>query len=284
MQLIGGGVGLEVDQTTGVGSDLEQADGFAGFSFDPAKRSGGTNGAQDGEFVNFTYDATTHVMTAEVRTAAFGGGNTLATQSIDLDDIGGDPFNLDGAIPTGSTANFLDDGESFKLNFDNIGVSVELNDTFNASTAIAASANTDVQIEASVAPPNDPLDFVTGVNASTDVIQVTLSGATVSDLGLSAAVSGKATARTASQEIDAAVNTLNTARSNVGASLSRLEFAKNTVGVQIENTEAARSTLMDVDVAEEFTKFSSKQVLIQAGVSILAQANQQPQALLRILQ
>ena len=52
----------------------------------------------------------------------------------------------------------------------------------------------------------------------------------------------------------------------------------------MENIEAARSQLLDVDVASEMTIFTSKQVLLQAGISMLAQANQIPQNLLRLFQ
>jgi len=50
----------------------------------------------------------------------------------------------------------------------------------------------------------------------------------------------------------------------------------------MENAEAARSTLMDLDVAAEMSSFTSNQILQQAGVSMLAQANQMPQNLLRL--
>jgi flagellin len=52
----------------------------------------------------------------------------------------------------------------------------------------------------------------------------------------------------------------------------------------VENTSSAQSALLDVDVSSEITTFTSKQVLLQAGVSLLAQANQQPSLLLRLLQ
>jgi flagellin len=52
----------------------------------------------------------------------------------------------------------------------------------------------------------------------------------------------------------------------------------------VENTEAARSALLDLDVAQEMSNFTSKQILVQAGVAMLSQANQLPQNLLRLLQ
>lgn len=288
VQLIGGGNTLQVNQAVGLGSDVAAADGFVGFEFDPAIRNGDLNAdgattASDGEIVQIEYDKNSNVMTVTVQDNITSGGNTLtvAAQTIDLDDIAGNPFDIGGG-------NSLDSGETYELNFDQLGIKITLDESFDTTAAIAAGANSILEIDPGTTTVAASLDFVTGVNAANDIIEMDFNGATVADLGLTGtsvlAKDGPTGATTASAAIDSAVNLLNSARSEVGAVLSRLEFAKNTVGVQIENTEAARSTLMDVDVAEEFTNFSSKQVLIQAGVSILSQANQQPQALLRILQ
>ena len=56
------------------------------------------------------------------------------------------------------------------------------------------------------------------------------------------------------------------------------------IATTVENTEAARSALLDLDVASEMSNFTSKQILVQAGVSMLAQANQLPQNLLQLFQ
>lgn len=101
---------------------------------------------------------------------------------------------------------------------------------------------------------------------------------------VTADISSVANAQIATGQVDDASVSVNTARANLGSNMNRLEFASSNLAVTIENTEAARSTLMDVDVSAEITKFSSEQVLIQAGVSMLAQANQQPSLLLRLLQ
>ncbi len=87
-----------------------------------------------------------------------------------------------------------------------------------------------------------------------------------------------------SAEVSAAIDLLNSARANVGANQSRLDFAAANLATAVENIEAARSQLLDVDVASEMTIFTSKQVLLQAGISMLAQANQIPQNLLRLFQ
>ena len=93
-----------------------------------------------------------------------------------------------------------------------------------------------------------------------------------------------ANADAASAALSLAIDTLNTARANVGASQNRLEFAAANVSTAVENQEAARSSLLDLDIAAEMTKFTSKQILVQAGVSMPAQANQMPQNLIRLFQ
>ena len=262
VELLGGAATLE---SNAVGTDIETADGFVAWGFDPNIRA-------NGDSVDILYNATTHVFTLTVT----NGGNEVGSQSIDLDDLSGNPFDIGG---TNSLAN----GTTYDLKFDSIGVDITLNDVFAANVAIA-DGNNDVTIQTGTSTAAASLDFLVGVN-STDKISITLQVGTAAALGVGGtSVDTEANAVTASAAIDAAVNTVNDARATIGSALSRLEFAGANVSVQIENTEAAKSVLIDVDVAAEFTNFTSQQVLIQAGVSILAQANQQPQTLLRLLQ
>ena len=84
--------------------------------------------------------------------------------------------------------------------------------------------------------------------------------------------------------LNTAITTISSNRASVGAAQSRLDFAAAGIGVAIENFTAATSALLDVDVSAEITEFTSQNVLLQAGISLLAQANQQPSLLLRLLQ
>jgi flagellin len=125
----------------------------------------------------------------------------------------------------------------------------------------------------------------TGTVAAEDDITISLGSVTQTALGITGlAVDTTTAADTASDAISAAVDTLSTARANVGALQNRLDFASQNISISIENTEAARSSLMDLDMAGEMSTFVSKQILLQAGVSMLAQANQLPQNLLRLFQ
>ena len=65
---------------------------------------------------------------------------------------------------------------------------------------------------------------------------------------------------------------------------SRLKRKITGIATAVENADAARSSLMDLDVAREMANFTSKQILVQAGIAMLSQANQLPQNLLRLLQ
>lgn len=125
----------------------------------------------------------------------------------------------------------------------------------------------------------------TGTSTTADEISVTLNSISASALGLaSTTVTSKAQADAASVALTNAVDTLNDARANLGAAQNRLEFSAANIATTLENTEAARSNLLDLDIAAEMSQFTSKQILVQAGVAMLAQANQQPQALLQLLQ
>jgi flagellin len=73
-------------------------------------------------------------------------------------------------------------------------------------------------------------------------------------------------------------------RASLGASQSRLELASTTLQVEFENLESAISRIRDVDVAEESTQFAKYNILVQSGTAMLAQANQTPQAVLKLLQ
>lgn len=124
----------------------------------------------------------------------------------------------------------------------------------------------------------------TGVVAAQDRIDVSLNSVTTSSLGVSSStIDTVSNAETAMGALDAAITTLNNARAGVGASQSRLDFAAANLAVAIENSAAAQSALMDTDISAEMTEFTSAQVLVQAGVSMLAQANQQPGLLLKLL-
>ncbi len=81
-----------------------------------------------------------------------------------------------------------------------------------------------------------------------------------------------------------AIDQVATERAALGASLSRLELSSSALATQNSNLEAAISLIRDVDVAQESTQFAKNNILVQAGTAMLAQANQIPQSVLKLLQ
>lgn len=84
--------------------------------------------------------------------------------------------------------------------------------------------------------------------------------------------------------IDNALDSVNRERANLGAIQNRLDSTVSSLAINLENTASARSRILDADFAQETAQLSRTQVLQQAGVSILSQANAQPQLVLSLLQ
>jgi flagellin len=84
--------------------------------------------------------------------------------------------------------------------------------------------------------------------------------------------------------VTAAITRLATDRAQVGANEQRLTYTGNELGVLGNNLSAAKSQITDVDVAQESTNYARYQILVQSGTSMLAQANQSPQSVLKLLQ
>ena len=103
-------------------------------------------------------------------------------------------------------------------------------------------------------------------------------------LGVNGNVASAGAATTEMAAIDQAIDWVSEARATAGALISRFEFRGQQIATSLENIDAAKSAIMDVDLAAEQSKLVSNQVLVQAAVSAVSQANQIPQSLLRVLQ
>jgi flagellin len=124
-------------------------------------------------------------------------------------------------------------------------------------------------------------------NTASDQITLTFGGLALTTLlsastSLAGATAGSALASLAT--IDNAIQTISTNRAKYGATLNRLDITVSSIQTMRLNITSANSRIRDVDVAEETANLSKSQVLAQAGVSVLAQANQLPQLALKLLQ
>jgi flagellin len=131
------------------------------------------------------------------------------------------------------------------------------------------------------------LDFQVGIRdvAANDRISVSTVDATSATLlGGAIDLSTKAGAQAAIANVDTGLGATSSARATFGAVGNRLNSAVNTIQTASENLSAGDSRIRDVDVAEETSTSARLNVLVQAGVSVLAQANQGTQVLLKLLQ
>ena len=118
------------------------------------------------------------------------------------------------------------------------------------------------------------------------VISISISKMSASGLGLTAdkiKVGTHDEAQATIKNVKDAIKKVNTQRSNLGAVQNRLEHTIKNLDNVNENTTAAESQIRDTDMAAEMVKFSNKNILQQAGQSMLAQANQSNQGVLSLL-
>jgi flagellin len=135
------------------------------------------------------------------------------------------------------------------------------------------------------------IHFGTGNSSAEDYYYIRITSATASALGVgnSAAVgagytiSTQAAAQEALEAIDAAVAVKDNIRANLGGIANRLANTIANLSIQAENLQAAESRISDVDVATEMTEFTRNQILTQAAVAMLAQANALPQLALQLI-
>jgi flagellin len=137
--------------------------------------------------------------------------------------------------------------------------------------------------------------FSASVNEDNQLVVSSKNGGTVgtaapsADFGAGTAVAGglsfatAAGAQSAVNTIEGQLKNISTARAQLGAYQNRFEHTINNLNVAIENTTASESRIRDTDMAQEMTNFTRTQILTQAGTSMLAQANQSSQGILKLL-
>jgi len=129
------------------------------------------------------------------------------------------------------------------------------------------------------------VDFQVGIlNSGNDRINLRLSTANAGALSINeSTVSTASKAQLAITSLDSAIASVATKRNTLGATQNRLQVTMSNLSTIHENLSAANSRIVDVDVAAETASMSQNQILMQAGVSVLGQANQMPSMVLSLL-
>ena len=162
-----------------------------------------------------------------------------------------------------------------RLEISDMGVRTE----FNTMSLLNLSGTTskDFQIGAN---NNQKISFeFSDVNVNA---KVWTSLSTISDFGASGFVTSTIAGYLST--IDSVLGNVTEARAKLGATINRLEYTNKSVQISSENLSAAESRIRDTDMAKEMMKLTQANILQQAGVSMLAQANMAPQSVLQLLQ
>jgi len=219
-----------------------------------------------------TYTLSAGTGAADVTLTATVNGSTIA-QTLTASDM------------TGANASQL-------LNYDKLGVKITV------ATVAANANNTGANLQDSmIAAANDTVITSAGSASAqfhigsdqNQTMSVAFDDVDTTALAVATAISNFNSSQTVAyaeamiSAVDTAVDTLSTKRSGLGASQNRLEHTIANLGVSADNLLASESRVRDVDMASEMVNFTKSQILQQAGMAILAQANAEPQSVLSLL-
>ena len=192
------------------------------------------------------------------------------------------------AVQSSNATNSNSDKDSLDKEFGELAKEIQRvigGTTFNGKSILGANAGVQTFQVGANTTTNDTIDITT-VDLTSDATITPVAGTDNTGAGR-AVIDNTATAtaiHTVIDNIDTALNTVNNQRATMGASQSRFDAVISNLQISVENQSAARSRIMDADFAVETANLSRANILQQAGNAMVAQANQMPQQVLRLLQ
>ena len=143
------------------------------------------------------------------------------------------------------------------------------NTKFNDTYLLDGTLNVNIQVGTS--------------NGTNDVLTVSVGAVDASTLSLTTGISSVSDAQAALSSISDAIDSVSSARAGLGALENRFESVISNINTAVENLTSANSQIRDTDVAAETANMTKYNVLVQAGVAVLAQANSVPSLALSLL-
>ncbi|WP_319548156.1 flagellin [Desulfogranum marinum] len=231
-------------------------------------------------------------------TQAFSGTDIIDTgETYTLEINGTEVYSSGAAIADDTDIAIADIATAINSNSSDTGVTAEVD---GSNLVFTATDGRDIQIEETGTAGGFSSDDITAKGtitlSATENIEV---GGTYATIGFTSStneiavnttsginnvdISTRAGANTAMQKIDAAIADIDSNRGDLGAIQNRFESTIANLQNISENVSAARSRILDADIAAETSNMTQQNILQQAGVSILAQANQAPQLALSLL-
>ncbi|MDR0949003.1 MAG: flagellin [Lachnospiraceae bacterium] len=234
-----------------------------------AKGYTNTEGLQVQSYSSEVERKTYTIQSLTVREETDENGVPTGYQTVDPDSV-----SLGAEFPPSVTCDRIQDGlltlkgeNGFEMQFDVNGLST------GSHTGIEANITGIGAMRMQIGPRE-------GQVIELDIPQISLRNLAIEKLDIST----KEGASKGIGRIDQAVTYLTKVRSKLGAYQNRMEATASSLEITQENLTGAYSRIMDVDMAEEMTRYTTYQVLTQAGTSMLAQANESPSSVLQLLQ
>lgn len=223
----------------------------------------------DTSIKNFQYVSNTGAANTNILSVEVGGETFYANAVNDLPDAGVITFT---------------NGNQEALQIDFTGITTAYAAPENIRTDMDDRALFISALNTAFANIGGGVDFALGTEAS-DKLNVSIQKADTASLygNQSLDISTLAGAQSAGEALNVAIDTVTSIRADVGAMMSRFDFATANIEIAMQNQDAARGTLLDTDVASESSAYATAQVQLQAGIAVLAQANQLPQNLLKLI-
>lgn len=276
--------------TTNIAATVADGVSYAGGTYSALAKANAINGS-----------SSEHGVTAEAYTEVTGGavqaaGTIDSTNFLKINNVQIDDTTITGAsdldIATAINAKYLETGVRAEVNSANKLV-LKADDGRNITVQTGGTAHTTTGLNGSATTATS-----TGSLTLRSADEFTVAGAQIADLGTG--VSGAAAmatdedvstidlttkegAQLAVKILDVALQNLNDRRATIGALTNRIDTTISNLGSAVENASSANSRIVDADFATETAEMSKAQILQQAGVSILSQANQTPQLALSLL-
>jgi flagellin len=208
-------------------------------------------------------------------------GTTALTFVSTKSDGAATPNLVATTVKTGALA---DGGDGFQ-SVDEYANALRADANFSANFSVSVTKDSNGAGSGIVVTAKDGGTLLAADNTAAKVGTTAWSGAGVEGTSFTGGIQfdTAAKAQASIKLIDEQISSVSTARAKLGALQNRFEHTINNLNVSVENLSASESRIRDTDMAQEMTSFTRSQILTQAGTSMLAQANQAPQGILKLL-
>jgi flagellin len=236
-------------------------------------------GANDGQIITHTI--------AEMGFTTLTGTATLSTAAATTSAPQVSTLTLTGTYLAGDVIEFTMGGEtkSYTVAAEDLTSSDNTTNLNSIAAKVLAAAATPMGtiVVAPTSPASNALTFTAGANNISFTASVSHTRGALQNI-TTINILNNTDSNKSIQELDVGINRINTERAGIGAVINRLTYAVDNLANVSQNSSESRIRIMDADYAKASSELARTQIISQAATAMLAQANQQPQTVLQLLQ